>query len=130
MASVAAFAIVLGAASAGAQPVSGPGYDHLDYQLNSAQDLFDICTVEVANPDFQVAKAFCFGYFAGGEHYHAAVSAVSPMNPIACPTGGVTREQQVAVFVEFVRQHPDKAGNKPMDVVFESLATRWPCPGK
>jgi hypothetical protein len=116
------------AAEALAAPVSSPNFDNSDFALKSAQDLFDLCTAEQGNPAFRTARAFCYGYFSGARHYHDAVAAVAVLAPLACPPASVTRDEAVTVFVEFIRAHPQKAADQPVDAVFEALATRWPCP--
>lgn len=124
----AAVLLVFGTGGALAQPYSSPGFDHADFQLNSAQDLFDLCTAPAGNPSHRIARAFCYGYFAGGQHFHNAVAPVPGSAPLACPPAATSREEAVAVFVEFIRLNPQKGGEQPIDAVFEALALRWPCP--
>lgn len=127
MTTFAAMAL-LTATSALCAPASSPGFDNADFELKTAQDLYDLCTAEEGKAAFRTARAFCYGYFTGAKHYHDAAAGAEVIEPLACPPASVSRAESVAVFVEFVRANPQKAGDQPIDVVFEAIAARWPCP--
>lgn len=117
--------------SASSEPAEGqPGFSLSDFKLVTAQDLYDVCTVEASDPNVAVAEAFCYGYFTGGKHYHDEVAAVAPMGPIACPPAPATRQELVVVFVDYLKRNPQLAAGRPMDVIFEAIGAQWPCPAK
>ncbi len=119
----------VGAGTATAEPAEGaPGFSLSDFKLVTAQDLVDVCTVDASDPNYAVAEAFCYGFFTGGKHYHDEVAAVSPLGPIACPPVPATRQELVAVFVDYVKRNPQRAAGRPIDVIFEAVGERWPCP--
>ena len=115
--------------SAASEPAEGqPGFSVSDFKLVTAQDLYDVCTVEPSNANYAVAQAFCYGFFSGGQHYHDEVASVADLGRIACPSVQPTRVEVVAVFVDFIKRNPQHAGDRPMNAVFEALGERWPCP--
>jgi hypothetical protein len=120
--------LVVSAAGAVAAVPGGPGFTPSDFNLVTAQDLLDVCTIPEDNADYVPARALCYGYFAGGQDFHDAVAAVAQIGPIACPDHPQTRDALVAVFVAYANQHPEMMSQRPMDVVFEAVAERWPCP--
>lgn len=131
IAAALASAIVAGANMAQAEPAEGqPGFSMSDFKLVTAQDLFDICTVEPANPMQPVAEAFCYGFFSGGKHYHDEVATIAGLGPVFCPPAPLNREEIVAVFVDYMKRNPDRGVAKPIDVIFEAGSERFPCPAE
>ncbi len=104
-----------------------PGFGFDDFEIDSGQDLFDICTLDQSNASYWEAKAFCFGYFQGGADFHRAVAAGPGFRPIVCPGPGATVKDAVAVFVDYARAHPEQLDHAAMDVVFHAVSERWPC---
>ena len=104
------------------------GFAFDDFQVETAQDLFDICTLDPSHASYWAAEAFCYGYFQGGADFHEAMSSVPQFQPVACPTDEVTVRAAVGAFVEYARAHPDDLSARPMDVVFRAVGERWPCP--
>ena len=124
----AVLALALGSTAFWAEAADTDGYTLEDFQLNTAADLFDICTIDTTHSDFQQAHSFCLGYFTGGQHYHrAATREPSLLPPIACPEQTVTREQAVDVYVVFMRANPQYMQEPPMEAVFRAVSAKWPC---
>jgi len=104
------------------------GFSLNDFQVETAQDLFDICTLDQSDPSYWAAQAFCYGYFQGGADFHQAMAPVPQFQPVACPGPNATVRDAVQVFVEYARAHPEDLSAPPMDVVFRAVGERWPCP--
>ena len=126
--SALALVLALGSMAPRAEAANTDGYTLLDFQLNTAADLLDICTVDSAHPDYSAAHSFCLGYLTGGQHYHRAVTRDPGLPPIACPEQTVTREQAIDMYVVFMRAHPQYLQEPPMETVFRAAAAKWPCP--
>jgi hypothetical protein len=110
-------------------PAEGqPGFSMTDFKLVTAQDLYDVCTVEPSDPNQAVAEAFCYGFFSGGKHYHDEVATVDNVGPLFCPPKPLTRQEMVAVFVDFMNRNPGRGSGRPIDVIFEAGGERFPCP--
>jgi hypothetical protein len=98
-----------------------------DFELQSTEDLLDICTLEEAHESYWEAVSFCFGFFQGGVHYHRALANGPNFDPISCPTDEVTLRQLVSVFVTYARANPIYSDEPPMDTVFRAVTDQWPC---
>lgn len=105
------------------------GYTLEDFTLRTAADLVDICTLEQSHPDHVVARAFCYGFFEGGSHYHNTISTSPAYKKIVCGPPQTTRTEAVEVFVTYVRANPQYASEAPIDTIFRSLVSKWPCEG-
>lgn len=112
---------------ASVEAADSPGFGLDDFQVDSAQDLFDICTLDRDQASYWEAQAFCFGYFRGGADFHRALVGGPNFQPIACPGPEATIREAVAVFVDYARAHPEQLTGAPMDVVFHAVSERWPC---
>ena len=128
----AGLSIALAVAALAPAPVpvavaAGEGFAQEDFQVATAQDLFDICTLDQSHPSYWAARAFCYGYFQGGTDFHEAMAPVPDFQPIACPEGGATVRDAVEAFVDYVRAHPEDLSQQPMDVVFRAVGEQWPC---
>jgi hypothetical protein len=103
------------------------GYTLEDFQLKSAGDLYDICTLPSSNPDHAVARAFCYGFIEGAAHYDDALEAGSKV-AIVCTPASTTREQVVTQFVTYMQANPQYRTDRPVDAVFRAIIAKWPCP--
>jgi hypothetical protein len=103
------------------------GYMLEDYELDSAADLVDICTLESAHPDHIAARSFCYGYFDGAYHYDLALSSSPDYKDIICAPENTTRTQAVEAFVAYLRANPQYGSEMPIDAIFRALSTKWPC---
>lgn len=122
-----AVAVALGFATTGVHAADSAAYGLDDYELDTAKDLYDVCTVPPSHPDHAVARAFCVGYFEGGIHLHDALAAADDFPEIACAPDTTTRAEVVEVFVEYARANPQYNGERAMDTVFRAVVNKWPC---
>ncbi len=98
-----------------------------DFQLNSAKELLEICTLESAHPDFQTAIGFCYGFISGGGHFHDALSNGPEFDRMVCTPKGVTHDQVVKVFTTYTEDNPKFLEEPAMDVLFRAAVAEWPC---
>ena len=110
-----------------AQTKLSDGYTLEDFNLRTAADLVDICTLEQSHPDYMAARAFCYGFFEGGAHYDNAISTSPTYKKIVCNPPEATRTEAVEVFVTYVRANPQYAAKAPIDTIFRALVAKWPC---
>ena len=123
---IVAGALLLVASAAGAPAQEDFSLD--DFTVETGQDLLDVCTVEQDHVSHWEARAFCYGYFQGGAHFHQALVSGERHDPIVCPPEGATVRDAVRHFVDYARAHPEYLSEAPMDVVFRAVAEAWPCP--
>ncbi len=98
-----------------------------DFQLNSAKELVEICTLESAHPDFQTAIGFCYGFITGGGHFHDALSNGPQFSRMVCTPKGITHDQVVKVFTTYTQDNPQFLEEPAMDVLFRAAVAEWPC---
>jgi hypothetical protein len=110
-----------------AAAVLSDGYTLEDFKLLTAADLVDVCTVEYGHPHYDTARAFCYGFFEGGAHYHNTISASPSYKKIVCPPPETTRTDAVEVFVTYIQGNPEYASEEPIDAIFRALVAKWPC---
>lgn len=104
------------------------GYDLEDFKLRSAQDLVDVCTLDSGHEHYEVARAFCFGFFEGAMHYDNAMGDSEIYADLVCQPEGVTRSEAVAVVMAYLQANPQYGSEAPIDASFRALTDKWPCP--
>jgi Rap1a immunity proteins len=122
--SIVAGVLFLAASTA---PSAQEGYSLDDYNVDTAQDLLDVCTVQQGDQSYWEAEAFCYGYFQGGADFHQALTSGPGGKPLVCPPPDVKIRDAVAVFVTYARAHPESLDRAPMDVAFRAVSEKWPC---
>jgi hypothetical protein len=100
-----------------------------DFQMETTQDLLDVCAVDASDPLVTEAIHFCHGFFVGALQYHQSV--VGPdMKPLICAPEGVTRNEVIQAFIYWGRAHKDDAalmGELPVVGAVRAAEDRWPC---
>ncbi len=109
------------------QSPTGAGYNLNDYQVRTAQDLLNICTVDSYHTDYNEARSFCYGYLEGGRAYHDGLVVLEDYVPIVCPPPNATRQDAAGVFVAFATANPQHMEKPTMQMVVRALAEKWPC---
>ena len=112
-----------------AQPEMSDGYTLDDFNLGTAADLVDLCSLGRNHPDHVTAKAFCYGFFEGGIHYAEAISTSPGYIKLVCAPPDTTRTEAVDVFVAYVLANPQYASKRPIDTIYRALVAKWPCEG-
>jgi hypothetical protein len=111
-----------------AQANERDGYSSDDLAVQTANDLFDVCTIDTAHSEYDLATGFCYGFFEGAKHYDDALAGSGLHNDIVCsPEGGATRTQAVNVFIQYLKDNPQYGIEPPIDAIFRALIAKWPC---
>jgi hypothetical protein len=98
------------------------------FAIDTAGDLIEICTVDTSHANHQTATAFCYGFFEGAAHYDNALEQ-SPLHAtLLCEPQDLTRQQAVAVVVEYLAANPQYNSEPAVDGAFRALIAEWPCP--
>lgn len=103
------------------------GYSLEDFTLSTADDLADICAVEIGHEDYEVATAFCYGFIEGAIHYDNAVAGSEWYEDIVCHPTEITRAQTVMVYSAYMKANPQYGSEQPIDAIFRALVAKWPC---
>ena len=99
-----------------------------DFAVDTAQDLVDLCAVDESSSLYVDALQFCYGFFEGMAHYHDRLSSGPEIDPIVCPTGQVTRQDFVEMYVDYAKANPQFLDEDPADNVIRAAIDTWPCP--
>ena len=99
-----------------------------DFAVDTAQDLVDLCSVDESSSLYVDALQFCYGFFEGMAHYHDRLSSGPEIEPIVCPTGQVTRQDIVDMYLSFAQSNPEFLDEDPADNVIRAAIDSWPCP--
>lgn len=99
-----------------------------DFLVKTTQNLLNLCTVSADDPQHREAVHMCHGYLIGAYHYHeAAVSALGSQRLVCMPENGPTRNEAIAMFVEWVKARPQYMKEMPVETEFRFLVEKWPC---
>ncbi len=85
------------------------GFTLEDMKLMTAGELLDICTIEPGDEHYDVARAFCYGFFEGGIRYNQALAGADNHKQLVCAPEVTTRLQGVEVFASYLQANPQYA---------------------
>jgi hypothetical protein len=99
-----------------------------NFEAKTTRDLMALCTADSNDPLFAQAVNFCHGYLVGAYHYYQAVAA-GPDGPrlVCLPDPAPTRNEAIAMFIEWARNHPEHWDETPVETEFRFLTEKWPC---
>jgi len=99
-----------------------------NFLLQTTGDLVALCSVTRDDPNAIAAIHFCQGYYVGLDHY-AAVTGRAFRNRLYCPPEGLklTRDQVIAMLVDYHRKNPQYASEPPFDGILRFAMATWPC---
>jgi hypothetical protein len=99
-----------------------------DFQVNTTKDLIDLCTAPSEEPLASQAIHFCHGYLVGAYHYYAAsVAGPNGVSLVCPPEPRPSRNDTIARFVAWVKDHPQYWNELPVETEFRFLTEIWPC---
>jgi len=102
-----------------------------DRQVTTTEQLVKLCSVSADDPSYSTAKGFCLGYIDATLDYHAALAAGPKYAAITCPDPTVTREEVVAVVMEWSKSNARQLqGEAPVTGVMRAVSEKWPCSGQ
>ena len=112
-----------------AEGAVGDGYSIEDLRLHTAGELIDTCAIDAGHEHYEVARAFCFGFFEGATRYHDAIARTPSHVEIVCEPPDVTRSQAVDVFIQYMQANPQYGQETPVNAIFRAQVDKWPCDG-
>jgi Rap1a immunity proteins len=99
-----------------------------DFLARTDQDLLHLCAASPTDPMYTAAINFCQGYWVGAYQYYQMASAGPEGRRFICPPEPQpTRDQAVKMWIAWAREHPQNAGEPPVDNIFQFAAAQWPC---
>ena len=99
-----------------------------DFEAQTTQNLINLCTVAPDDPLYHQAINFCHGYLVGAyDYYEAAGSGPGGVKLVCFPDPEPSRDDAIAMFIEWVKAHPQYWGERPVETEFRFLMEKWPC---
>ena len=109
-------------------PVFAGAVSENDFEVETTENLINLCTTPVDDPLHNHAINFCHGYLAGAYHYYEAISSGPKGIQLVCLSDpSPSRNDAIAMFIEWVKTHPQHLGDKPVETQFRFLMEKWPC---
>lgn len=96
-----------------------------DFTLQTTRDLLNVCSTPEGDPMRVGAIHFCEGYLVGA--FQVYEKAIAPRTRLVCMSQPPTRDQGVAMFVEWAKAHPQYVNDSAVDGLFRFLSDAWPC---
>jgi len=104
------------------------GVTEANFTLDTMTDLVALCGVDAEDPNAVAAIHMCHGYLIGLVHFHIVMGRalegdIYCMEEEARPS----RDQAVAMLVEWSRVHPEHGSLEAVDGVLKWAAETYPC---
>ena len=99
-----------------------------DFELQTTQELLNLCTASPGDPLYQQAVNFCSGYLVGAyKYYEAAHSGPNAPKLVCLPNPPPSRSNALDMFIEWVKARPQYRKEPPVETEFRFLIEKWPC---
>jgi len=124
------FPVLVGMTLVALWPGFARAVDKADFDLNTTEDLYKVCSVGPNDPLRSEALNFCEGFLLGVVSYHDQVTARRKLKRLICYPPTVTRDQGIQAFNNWAASHQQdqKYMNEPPVIgAVRGLAATWPC---
>jgi hypothetical protein len=99
-----------------------------DFEVQTTEQLLNLCTPLPGDPLYQQAVNFCHGFLVGGyKYYEAAHSGPNAPKLVCLPNPPPTRSNSIAMFIEWAKARPQFWSEPPVETEFRFLMEKWPC---
>ena len=99
-----------------------------DFEVQSTENILNLCTTTPDDPLYHQAINFCHGFLVGAyRYYEAAGSGPAGLKLVCLPDPPASRNDIFAMFVEWVKAHPQYLKEKAVETEFRFLMENWPC---
>lgn len=99
-----------------------------DFKAGTTQQLLNLCTASANDPLVKEAIHFCHGYLLGAYAYYVSETSGPESKRLFClPDPEPTRNEAFALFLKWVKDHPQLMDQPPVDTEFQFLIETWPC---
>lgn len=99
-----------------------------DFEVDTTQNLFNLCAAPADDPLYKQAIHMCYGFLLGAYSYHMNENSGPQGKILVClPNPEPTRNESVAMFVEWLKAHPQYMGEEAVETEFRFLTEKWPC---
>ena len=99
-----------------------------DFEVQTTENMINLCTATPEDPLYHQAVNFCHGFLVGAyRYYEAAGSGPAGLKLVCLPDPPPSRNDSVAMFIEWVKAHPQYLNENPVETEFRFLMEKWPC---
>ena len=99
-----------------------------DFEVQSTENIINLCTASPEDPLYQQAINFCHGFLVGAYHYHDATSRGPAGIQLVCvPDPRPSRNDTIDMFIDWAKAHPQHWSEPPVESEFRFLMEKWPC---
>lgn len=107
---------------------SARAVEPVDFEVDTTRNLLNLCAAPPSDPLYREALHFCHGYLVGAYDYYKASGLGSGDKKLFClPDPPPSRQEAIAMFVEWLKVHPQYWGEEAVDTEFRFLMEKWPC---
>jgi hypothetical protein len=108
--------------------VHAGGVTEKDFEVQTTQNLINLCTASPQDPLYHQAINFCHGYLVGAYHYYEAQASGPKGTRLVCPPDPrPSRNAAISMFIEWAKEHPQFMSELPVETEFRFLTEKWPC---
>ena len=109
-------------------PGSAGAASEKDFEVQTTENIINLCTASPDDPLYHQAVNFCHGFLVGAyRYYEAAGSGPAGLKLVCLPDPQPSRNDSFAMFVEWVKAHPQYLKERPVETEFRFLMEKWPC---
>lgn len=99
-----------------------------EFHVRTTRDLVTLCSTPAGDPLATAAINFCEGFAVGAYQYHQVAEAATQATPLFClPSPAPSRDQAIAQFVAWSKDHASDLDKAPIEGMFTFLRDRFPC---
>lgn len=100
-----------------------------DFDLYSAQDLVNLCSVKASDRNHEQAIGGCLGFIEGVAQFHEVAVRARRFRPVYCIPKGVTvtKAQAVAVYLAWASANKRYMEKSALEGLLRAAAEKWPC---
>ena len=111
--------------------LAGAAVTDEDFVLATTQNLVNLCSVSPSDPRAKEAIQMCEGYMVGAFHFYLATNSGKgdrgDMRLVCMPNPPPSRNEAVAMFVEWAKANPQYMKEPAVESEFRFLNAKWPC---
>ena len=102
-----------------------------DFEVKTTRNLINLCAVSADDPRAKEAIQMCEGYMVGAFHFYLATNSGKSdrgdMRLVCMPNPAPSRDEAIAMFVEWAKANPQYMKEPPVESEFRFLSAKWPC---
>ena len=109
-------------------PVIAGAVSEKDFEVQTTENIINLCTASPDDPLYQQAINFCHGYLVGAFHYYeVTASGPAGVQLVCAPDPLPSRNATFGMFIDWAKAHPQYRGEPPVESEFRFLMEKWPC---